>query len=101
MQTVECLLETGLFSVDDKDDQGRTALHMAAAQGYTGMVKCLLESKLFGGDDKHDQGMTALHLALAIRCGGAVEALIKHIPDLKLDAKSRELPRGPSSSLKG
>ncbi|KAL3154907.1 hypothetical protein ABBQ38_011443 [Trebouxia sp. C0009 RCD-2024] len=88
--TVECLLDSGLFAVDDKDDQGRTALYIAVARGYTSVVKCLLKSKLFGVDDKHGQGMTALHIALVVGSGSVAEALIKHIPGLKPDAESRE-----------
>lgn len=63
--------------VDAQDDDGRTALHMAAANGYTSIAQVLLKAGA-NTEMKNTSGNTALHWACVGGSASMVELLLGH-----------------------
>ena len=72
-------LGLGGVNINGRDNQGRTALHLAAIRGHVEVAKLLLER---GADAEctDDDGWTPLRWAAANRCEEMVELLRQHQP---------------------
>ena len=69
------------IDVNEKNDQGRTALHLAAAAGNTEVVQLLLLQKA-DPDSLDNQGKTPLHLAVENGYSGPAAALVQGGADI-------------------
>ena len=70
---VKLLLDTGKVDAGAKDENGRTALHMAAKHGHEAIIKLLLDTGKVDANIQDQYGYTALYMAEQYRH----EAVIK------------------------
>jgi hypothetical protein len=81
-ETVEQLIIRGA-NVNHKDSLGRTALHLAAQNGYADIVLVLLEKGCERNLPETKFGRTPLHLAAQYGHGSVVNLLLNNQADLK------------------
>jgi Ankyrin repeats (many copies) len=67
VESVAAMLESGKVSVDDTDDNRRTALHVAAARGHTDLCAALLKAHSATIDLRDRTGASPLDVALTAR----------------------------------
>eukprot|EP01135_Chromosphaera_perkinsii_P002744 Nk52_evm112s226 gene=Nk52_evmTU112s226 len=79
--------------VDDQDDNGNTALHMAAANGHYDLVKQLLENGFKGMINKQNEyGNSALHWATVNNHMSVAKLLLENGADIELQNGSGKSP---------
>ncbi|CAH1231144.1 ANK3 [Branchiostoma lanceolatum] len=82
IKTVEVLVQAGANRAA-LDRDGRSPLHLAAADGHKELVKLLSIPDILNTPDK--DGLTALHLAADSGCVATVQALLEAGADLDVD----------------
>ncbi|CAJ1029631.1 Ankyrin repeats (many copies)/Ankyrin repeats (3 copies)/Ankyrin repeat, putative [Leishmania guyanensis] len=77
LDLLKAYLEKNPSEVDARDEQGRTAVHMAAANGHMAILEMLFQ---FDPQPNvpNDEGNTALHFAALNNRVAAAEALLAH-----------------------
>lgn len=77
LELLRAYLEKNPADVDARDEQGRTAVHMAAANGHMPILEMLFQ---FSPQPNvpNDEGNTALHFAALNNRVAAAEALLAH-----------------------
>lgn len=85
---IEMLLSNGGLSVDERDSDANTALHIAAAGQKLVPVLRLLK---YGANPNAENaaGWTPLHVAVQTGCLDLVEAIVSHGGDLTKKAGAR------------
>ena len=91
IQIVRLLAEDG-EGVCEVDEEGRTALLLAAFGGHTEMVRYLLNRPNIQKNHQDNKGSTALHLAAQNECADVIEILLKHGADKHLRDKEFNAP---------
>ncbi|GIX72031.1 hypothetical protein CEXT_456881 [Caerostris extrusa] len=76
-KAIEFVLEQGL-SVNSKDYDGQTALHVAARLNRLKTVKHLFEVRHVSLNGRDVNGKTPLHIAVENDCREVVEYLLQH-----------------------
>ncbi|KPI89115.1 hypothetical protein ABL78_1759 [Leptomonas seymouri] len=77
LELLRSYLEKNPRDVDAHDEQGRTAVHMAAANGHMPILEMLFEFNP-QPNTPNDEGNTALHFAALNNRVAAAEALLAH-----------------------
>ena len=77
MEIVRWLVEQGGSELEEKDGNGRTALHLAAAIGDLEMVQWLIEEKAMSAAERDNSGMTPLLYAASVGHKSMVQWLLK------------------------
>jgi len=75
-------------SINLRDKEGRTALHLAAYAGQASAVAALLDHKADPEIKENTGGMTALHLAVAQKHGPVVQVLLEKGADPNAEEKN-------------
>ncbi|KAG7168944.1 Tyrosine-protein kinase HTK16-like [Homarus americanus] len=79
------LLKCGYKKIDEKNNNGQTALHIASMKGYEEIAKMLLTSMAYV-EVRDEEGVTPLHLASRYNRPGIVRLLVEKS---KADIQSR------------
>jgi len=80
-------------SVAERDDQGNTALHMAAAAGHVAIVKQLVKADGIDINAQNDQGKTPLHQAVWRNQADVVKVLLGASARTDVKDNDGHLPR--------
>ncbi|KAK8723687.1 hypothetical protein OTU49_011493 [Cherax quadricarinatus] len=70
------LLKSGYKKIDDKNNNGQTALHIASMKGHEEITRMLLQSMAFV-EVRDEEGVTPLHLASRHNRPGIVRLLVE------------------------
>ncbi|XP_069170662.1 tyrosine-protein kinase HTK16 isoform X2 [Procambarus clarkii] len=70
------LLKSGYKKIDDKNNNGQTALHIASMKGYEEITKMLLQS-MASVEVRDEEGVTPLHLASRYNNPAIVRLLVE------------------------
>ncbi|WP_349967099.1 ankyrin repeat domain-containing protein [Wolbachia endosymbiont of Armadillidium arcangelii] len=91
--TVKYLVDDKKVSLDQKDNNGRTALHGAAFNGHLDIVKYFVDDKKVSLDQKDDNGETALHWAALKGYKDVVTTLLEKGANPLIKNKNGKTPR--------
>lgn len=86
-EAVEAELKKGNVNINAEDEEGRTALHIAAQYGHAKAITALLGTSGINVDARTKEGLTPLCFAIISQCYTAVFTLVEAGADPNIDIK--------------
>ncbi|MBP9763945.1 MAG: ankyrin repeat domain-containing protein, partial [Gammaproteobacteria bacterium] len=86
-EAVEAELKKGNVNINAEDEEGRTALHIAAQYGHAKAITALLGTSGINVDARTKEGLTPLCFAIISQCYNTVFTLVEAGADPNIDIK--------------